>query len=70
MLITKGFAEEYQVWTLEDLDGNADAIAAYDATDANPGNGMVDIFGCPEDWTLTTSLTRCSQAAVTRTFSR
>ena len=51
MLITKGFAEEYQVWTLEDLDGNADAIAAYDATDANPGNGMVDIFGCPEDWT-------------------
>ena len=51
MLITKGFAEEYQVWTLEDLDNNADAIAAYDATDANPGNGMVDIMGCPEDWT-------------------
>ncbi|MBM44897.1 MAG: hypothetical protein CL458_01445 [Acidimicrobiaceae bacterium] len=50
-LVTKGFAEEYEVWTLEDLDNNADAIAAYDATDANPGNGMVDIMGCPEDWT-------------------
>jgi len=50
-LVTKGFAEEYEVFTLEDLDNNADAIAAYDATDANPGNGMVDIMGCPEDWT-------------------
>jgi glycine betaine/proline transport system substrate-binding protein len=50
-LIEKGFADEYGIKTLEDLDNNADAIAAYDATDANPGNGMVDIMGCPEDWT-------------------
>jgi glycine betaine/proline transport system substrate-binding protein len=50
-LITKSFADEYGIYTLEDLDNNADAIAAYDATDANPGNGMVDIMGCPEDWT-------------------
>jgi glycine betaine/proline transport system substrate-binding protein len=50
-LIEKGFADEYGVYTLEDLDNNADAIAAYDATDANPGNGLVDIMGCPEDWT-------------------
>jgi len=49
-LIEKGFADEYGIKTLEDLDNNADAIAAYDATDANPGNGMVDIMGCPEDW--------------------
>jgi len=50
-LIEKGFADEYGVYTLEDLNSNADAIAAYDATDANPGNGLVDMFGCPEDWT-------------------
>ena len=50
-LIEKGFADEYGIKTMEDLDNNADAIAAYDATDANPGNGMVDIMGCPEDWT-------------------
>ena len=50
-LIEKGFADEYGVYTLEDLDNNADAIAAYDATDANPGNGLVDVMGCPEDWT-------------------
>ena len=50
-LIEKGFADEYGILTMEDLDNNADAIAAYDATDANPGNGLVDIMGCPEDWT-------------------
>ena len=50
-LIEKGFADEYGVYTMEDLNTNADAIAAYDATDAVPGNGMVDIMGCPEDWT-------------------
>ena len=50
-LIEKGFADEYGIKTFEDLDNNADAIAAYDATDANPGNGLVDIMGCPEDWT-------------------
>ena len=27
-LITKSFADEYGIWTLEDLDNNADAIAA------------------------------------------
>ena len=50
-LIEKGFADEYGILTLRDLDENADAIAAYDATDANPGNGVVDVMGCPEDWT-------------------
>jgi glycine betaine/proline transport system substrate-binding protein len=50
-LIEKTFADEYGIKTFEDLEGNADAIAAYDATDANPNNGLVDIMGCPEDWT-------------------
>ena len=51
MLITKSFAEEYGINTLDDLNSNADAIAAYDADDANPGNGIADIYGCPESWT-------------------
>ena len=50
-LIEKGFADEYGILTMRDLDENADAIAAYDATDAYPGNGVVDRMGCPEDWT-------------------
>lgn len=50
-LITKSFAEEYGINTLDDLNNNPDAIAAYDAQDANPGNGIADIYGCPESWT-------------------
>ena len=50
-LITKSFAEEYGISTLDDLNNNPDAIAAYDAQDPNPGNGIADIYGCPESWT-------------------
>ena len=50
-LITKTFAEEYGINTLDDLNNNPDAIAAYDAQDVNPGNGIADIYGCPESWT-------------------
>ena len=50
-LITKSFAEEYGIATLDDLNGNPDAIAEYDAQDATPGNGVADIYGCPESWT-------------------
>ncbi len=50
-LITKAFAEEYGIETLDDLNNNPDAIAAYDAQDPNPGNGIADIYGCPESWT-------------------
>ena len=51
LLITKSFAEEYEINTLDDLNSNPDAIAAYDAEDSDPGNGIADIYGCPESWT-------------------
>jgi len=50
-LITKSFAEEYGIATLDDLNNNPEAIAAYDAQDVNPGNGIAEIYGCPESWT-------------------
>jgi glycine betaine/proline transport system substrate-binding protein len=50
-LITKTFAEEYGISTIDDLNNNPDAIAAYDAQDPNPGNGKANIYGCPESWT-------------------
>ena len=49
--ITKSFAEEYDIRTLEDLNGNSEAVAAYDADDFRPGDGIVDMYGCPEAWT-------------------
>lgn len=50
-LVTKAFADEFGVYTLDALNANADAIAAYDANDVNPGDGVVDMYGCPESWT-------------------
>ena len=46
-LISRRFAEEHGIATLDDLDRSPAAAAAYDATDANPGNGRVDVYGCP-----------------------
>ncbi len=50
-LITKSFADEFGVYTMDELDRNADALAAFDAADPVPGNGIADIFGCAESWT-------------------
>lgn len=50
-LITKSFADEFGVYTLDALNDNAEALAAFDETDPVPGNGAADIFGCPESWT-------------------
>lgn len=50
-LITKAFAEEYGITSLDDFNANAEAIAAYDAQDPSPDNGVADIYGCQESWT-------------------
>jgi len=49
-LISKRFAEEHGITTLGDLDRSAAARARYDATDANPRNGRVEIYGCRPSW--------------------
>ena len=56
-LVTKSFADEFGVYTLDQLNSNADALAAFDATDPVPGNGIADIFGCPESWTCDNIIT-------------
>ena len=55
--MTKSFADEYGVYTLDELNRNADALAAFDATDPVPGNGVADIFGCAESWTCDNIIT-------------
>ena len=47
-LITRSFAEEHAIVTLDDLDGNPAALAEFDETDPVPGNGSADIYGCPQ----------------------
>ncbi len=50
-LMTKSFAEEFGISSLDELNSNADALAAFDAEDPVPGNGIADIYGCQESWT-------------------
>ena len=38
-LVTKSFADAYGVYTMDALNDNASALAAFDATDPMPGNG-------------------------------
>ena len=50
-LVTKSFADTYGVYTMDDLNNDPEALAAFDATDHVPGNGKAEIFGCSEHWT-------------------
>ena len=50
-LVTKSFADTYGVYTMDDLNNDSVALAAFDATDHVPGNGKAEIFGCSEHWT-------------------
>lgn len=50
-LMTKSFAEEYDITTVDDLNNNPDALAAFDAADPQPNNGVADIYGCQQSFT-------------------
>jgi glycine betaine/proline transport system substrate-binding protein len=50
-LMTKSFAEEYGVTTMDQLNDDPEILAAFDATDPTPGNGIADVYGCQESWT-------------------
>ncbi len=50
ILVSKAFAETHGIETLDDLNRSPTALAEFDATDANPGNGLADIYGCPVGW--------------------
>ncbi len=56
-LMTKTFAEEYGIMTLDDLENNPEALAAFDAADPVPNNGKADIYGCQESWTCDNIIT-------------
>lgn len=47
LLITRSWAEDNGIGTIEDINDNPELIAALDSD----GNGLGEIFGCPEDWT-------------------
>jgi len=50
-LTNKSIVDENPGLTLDQIASDPDMIAMYDASDSSPGDGIVQILGCPEDWT-------------------
>jgi glycine betaine/proline transport system substrate-binding protein len=50
-LTNKNIAEENGIVTLDQINDDPALIALYDADDSIPGDGIVQILGCPESWT-------------------
>jgi glycine betaine/proline transport system substrate-binding protein len=56
-LITKSWADEHGVTTLDQINDDPDILAAFDEGDAEPGNGKADIYGCQESYTCDNIIT-------------
>ena len=63
-LISKSFADEYGVYTFDALNDDPAAVAAFDASDAVPGNGRADVLTVPEGSLI--SDVQAAQAAFSR----
>ena len=50
LITNKAFAEANGVTTLDALVNDPDQFAAYEAADVSPGDGVLQIMGCPEGW--------------------
>jgi glycine betaine/proline transport system substrate-binding protein len=56
-LVTKSWADEYGVTTMDQINNDPDILAAFDEADAEPGNGIADIYGCQESFTCDNIIT-------------
>ncbi len=56
-LVTKSFADEFGITHLDQINDDPAILAAFDAADPVPGNGIADIYGCQESWTCDNIIT-------------
>ncbi len=50
-LTNASIAAEYPGLTMDMINSTPELIELYDQADTSPGDGIVQILGCPEDWT-------------------
>ena len=50
LITNKAFADENGLTTLDALLSNPDQFAVYESADASPGDGILQIYGCPDGW--------------------
>ena len=50
LITNKAFADQHGLTTLDAMLADPDLFAVYEAADASPGDGVLQIYGCPEGW--------------------
>ena len=50
LITNKAFADANGLTTLDAMLADPDQFAVYEAIDASPGDGILQIYGCPEGW--------------------
>ena len=50
LITNKAFADANGLTTLDAMLSDPDLFAVYEAADASPGDGVLQIYGCPEGW--------------------
>lgn len=50
-LTNKSIVDENPGLTLDQINATPELVELYDSGDTNPGDGVVQVLGCPEDWT-------------------
>jgi glycine betaine/proline transport system substrate-binding protein len=49
-LTNKSLVDEHGITTLDQIVADPDLVAIYDEGDSTPGDGVIQILGCPEGW--------------------
>ncbi len=50
LITNRAFADANGLTTLDAMLSDPEVFAAYEAADASPGDGVLQIYGCPEGW--------------------
>ncbi|MDE0267884.1 MAG: glycine betaine/L-proline ABC transporter substrate-binding protein ProX [Acidimicrobiaceae bacterium] len=49
-LTNKSLVEEHGITTIDDILNSPELVAIYDAADTTPGDGIIQLLGCPTGW--------------------
>ena len=50
LMTNKSMVDEHGIKTLDQILGDPDLVALYDAVDSTPGDGVIQLLGCVEGW--------------------
>ena len=63
LLTNKSLVDEHGIKTLDQIVNDPELVAIYDAGDTVPGDGVIQILGCPEGWGCRVTIAETFQIA-------